>query len=347
MKYLMAILCIFFLSGCGCGDAFNYRSKDSNASIEGKLTLTVIAHGDNNYYVTNLSDTPYYVAINIENKSNAPIKIKDIQITDNSQFIVESNPEYFPANRNICNIDMTLNTSNSCEILIKLKQASQISSTTALLNIITKNNTTYSKRLTKHPFAYIAGNFSKTYNSHPIIHSTPQLNAHCGVNQDSLCSILEYDIDNNTVVSIAKTNWNVNSIVADRNGILYIGGGFDSGFTSTQTIDGPTNIANSTLLLTLNPSNGKIGDFLKDVGQNNYPNNEIYSLAYNDDNLYVAGGFDSIANISTPNSYPLIRYNFTTQIWNNALGNNTINPDAAITALGFDKSSNLYISGIY
>lgn len=343
MKNLILFFLTVFISSCGCGDIMGDISTNKNI---GTLSILVKQHNNSNYYVTNLSDTPYYFAISVENNSTGAVTINDINLANNQEFEVVADNTYYPSNQNMCIAHMKLNSGDKCEIIIGLIHAQYISSVISQLNIVTDNNT-YTKQLIKKPLVYIAGNFSQTYNSNPVINSIKNSNGHCGVNQDSLCTILEYDILNNSVVNIAQTNWNVNSIVADKNGVLYIGGGFDMGFTNTQTIIGPIGSTNSTMLLTLNPSNGQISDFLKNIGQTNYPNDEIYALGYNHNSLYMAGGFNSIANVTSSNTYPIIRYNFNSNLFDNALGNNANNPDSIITAIGFDQDANLYISGLY
>lgn len=167
--YLPIILFTMFLSGCGCGDVVEDIYKPPYDIKEGKLSLIVIEHKNYNYYVANVSDTPYYVAVNVANNSNTAVTINDIAITDTTQFALISANLYFPNNSTRCSANVTLSVNSSCEILVGLTDAKQISNAISQLKITTKNNVVYTKQLIKHPFAYIAGNFSKTYNSQPII----------------------------------------------------------------------------------------------------------------------------------------------------------------------------------
>lgn len=339
---------LFGLLLVGCGFGGKTLSKYTNTSTNStNFALTVQSHGDNNYYVSQLSDTSYYVAITVTNLSSAVGEINNIELTNTTEFTKVTDSNYYPVNQNICTNGTSLSHNASCEILITLNNPQQMSSANTSLNIIDSDNNLYTHTIYKHPYAYIAGDFSQTYTSSPIISPMQQNNAHCGVNEDSTCLILEYDLESGTIQNIAQTNWNVNSIVADTNGILYVGGGFDTGYSNNSTIYGPTSSVNQTLIMSLNPVvNNEIGDFMKGSGNQSYPDGEIYTMGYYNNKIYMTGGFQNVANLSS-NNFPITSYDFTNKTWSFALGDDSNNPNQAVTSMGFDEQGNLYLSGYY
>ena len=339
------VMFLFGLLLVGCSYNIGTLPKLTNSSTN--FALTVQSHGDNNYYVPQLSDTPYYVAITVTNLSSEAGEINNIELTNTTEFTQITDSSYYPVNQNICTNGTSLSPNASCEILVTLNNPQQMSSANTALNIIDSNNNLYTHTIYKHPYAYIAGDFSQTYTSSPIISPVQQDNTHCGVNQDSECLILEYDLESGTIQNIAQTNWNINSIVADTNGILYVGGGFDTGYSNSSTIYGPTSSITQTLIMSLNPVvNNEIGDFMKDNGNESYPDDEIYAMGYYNNKIYMTGGFQNIANLSS-NNFPIATYDFTNKTWSFALGDDSNNPNDAVTSMGFDVQGNLYLSGYY
>ena len=361
MNYLFIFLLSILLVGCGCGGG---KLTVKNTPVIGTLTVSPIAHNNAKYYVANLSDTPYFMAVAVSNNSKGNATINNITLTDSINFSILSTKttsvngtqsyssnysKYFPSGSTTCAISLKLEPNQSCEILIKLNNANQVSNATAQLQITTSNNQIFTKQLTKRPIAYIAGNFSQTYGSNPIINQTINPSyGNCGVNNNALCTILQYDIESNTVTNIAQTDYAINNIVSDENGLLYIAGDFDTAFTQNQTVYGPDPLSNSTFILTLNPTNNNITDFIKNINPNyTNPDDTIYALAYNNNKLYMTGSFESVGNYISTNGYPIIQYDFTNNNFNNAFGTDNNNPNAIVTTIGFDNESNLYVSGIY
>ena len=343
-NYPVMFLFVVLLVGCGysgSGTPPKYTNNSTN------LALTVQSHGDNNYYVPQLSDAPYYVAITVTNLSNTEDKINSIQLSNTIEFTQITDLNYYPVNQNICTNGILLSPNRSCEILITLNNPQQGTLANTTLNIIDSSNNTYTHTIYKHPYAYIAGDFSQTYASSPTIATTQQNNSYCGANQDSPCLILEYDLESGKLQNVSQTNDIINSIVADTNGILYIGGNFDTGYNTSHTLYGPVSSIDQTLIMTLNPSlNNEIGDFMHNNHNESYPNGEISSMGYYNNSIYITGGFQNIANLSS-NRFPLVAYNFNAQTWSFALGNDNNNPNNAITTMGFDALGNLYLSGYY
>lgn len=348
-------LSILFLVGCGCNSGHLYSPEipPKPPAEVSNIIVTKITHTENSPYYTNQSNTSYYQAIMVKNIGETITNIKDINLSNKAEFtLLDPNDinfsNYYPASLTKCQSDLSLSAGQECEILVKLVNptTNTRANTQVILNLL--DDTFAQVDVTKHPYAYIAGDFSQTYNTNPLINHNAQTGYYCGQNQDSPCSILEYDLVNNSVKDIASTNMNINSIVTNDDGVLFIAGAFNRIATSQQqlVISGSVD---SSLIVAMNPKlNYTISDLIHDTQANNYPDYDIYTMAYHNNKLYLAGGFQNIANLhSADDKYPLVSYDFKNNLWSYPLGDDNNNPDASISAIAFDNNNTLYLSGYY
>lgn len=355
VQYIIYILICVYISSCGnCGGGSlpnkvvpTPTPTPTPLPRNNDIMLTVLPHGDTDNYVSNLSDTPYYIAIKVTSITGTNT-ITNLNLTNSVAFEISTTQSNYPTGTTICTDKTQLNESQSCELMIKLNQPKIWSNESGDLTITTESKAN-TIELKKTQIAYVAGDFSATYDTNPTINLPATANNYCGPNGDSPCAILEYDLTNNTVKDIANTNASVNAITLDNNGILYVGGNFNQASLNNNTISIP-NISTTdtrTFILEINPAiESDLHDFLSRVGVTTYPDSNIYAMDYNNNKLYLTGGFQQIANLSSNLNYLFVNYDFNSNSWNDIFGVNN-DPNYAITTMAFDQNNNLYISGYY
>jgi len=339
----------------GSSDSNLTNNKASKLNIQSvvppSLVLTVESRVMGSPYYTTISNSPYYIAIKVTSHSSNNVKISAITLDNNINNVYEISD---PRSSGIygstpCIAGDSITPSNSCEIMVHLANQNTNSPINAKLSV-TANGIKYQKTLIRNSYAYIAGAFSQIYASsnNPGI-SPIHGDGNCGINNDSLCQIVVYDLVNKTIQTVATTDNVINDMVVDNDGNIYAAGNFESASSDSKSINAPNG---SYLILKIDPSiNGEISDFIQSIttGNPSYPNGFIYAMQFNNNQnkLYMTGAFDSIADINSASGYPIAHYDFKANKFENTLGNDINNPNFAVTALGFDDNDNLYVSGFY
>ncbi len=349
--FILSITSFFILAGCesslvGTTNLETHNNTSMLGAIPPSLKVRVEPH--NNTYYTSMSNTPYYVAISVGNNSKQ-ITIESITINNDPHGVFAISNESNAYNILPCTNNMALPSNNNCEIMIQLANTTASAESNTRLSIIA-GGVKYQKTLIRASSAYIAGDFSKVYPYNRESGLQPVAgNGNCGTNSNLPCQIVKYDFLNGNLTSVGTTNDAINGMVSDNVGNIYLAGAFTTATVNGTTITGPSSDSESSLILQMNTTNGTISDFIKNTGTTNYPNQEVYALEYNNSNntLYFAGGFTSMGTINASSGYPLVGYNISNNNFFNALGDDINNPDAAISAIGFDPDNNLYLSGFY
>ena len=352
--FILSIISLFILVACesshvGSANVATYNSSASNnilGAIPPSLKVRVEPH--NNTYYTTTSNNPYYVAISVANNSKQ-ITIESITIDNDPNGVFAISNESSAYNILACNSNMALPSNSTCEIMVQLANTTASAESNTKLSIIA-GGVKYQKTLLRTSSAYIAGDFSQVYPYNGKAGLQPVAgNGNCGTNSNLPCQIVKYDFLNNNLTSVGTTDDAINGMVADNVGNIYLAGAFTTATVNGTTITGPSSDSKSSLILQMDTTNGTISDFINNTGTTNYPNQEVYALEYNSSNntLYFAGGFTSMGTISASNGYPLVGYNISNNSFFNVLGDDINNPDAAISAIGFDPDNNLYLSGFY
>ncbi len=345
------------LVACGSGSAGAQLAGGDmaypQAIIPPSIAMTTQAHTATSAYYTGSSNNPYYQAYIITNKGNKGTTLNNLSITgtNSSEFIIESNVALYPGSANICNSGMVLAGNASCEIMVGLTNPTTISPnklTGALSAVVA--GVKYNANLSKSTYAYIAGSFSQAYPNvaESISGTTPSGSGSCGINGQQ-CQLLEYNLASKSINNILDSDYSINSMAVGANGTIYAGGGLTSATAGTTTISQP---GVGSLVLAINPALVTSSNGISDVisasglsGTSNYPDGQIYSLAYNNNMLYMAGGFQNMAGISSVAGYPVVSYNANSS-WGNIF--TAGDPDLSVSALGFaNGSDNLYIAGVY
>ncbi len=361
VKYslISALILTTILSACGSGsqrgNENNTVSLQPGAIVPPAITVSAISHGTPSSYVS-ATDNMYYTSYLVSNKSSKSTSLSTVQISgqDVSEFAIESDTAKYPTGVTPCNSGTTLSPSGSCQILVKLVNPTAVTLTTKTANlVIVAGGVKFAPTLSKTSYAYVTGNFSQVYAnpSESVSALTPvsDANSYCGIN--AKCQLVEFNLSNHNLNSIMASDYPVNSLALSNNGILYAGGGLTQASANGNTVS----VANvGSLLVSINPAlNGKSGILTDVLAQNNvaYPNDQIYSLAYNNNRLYIAGGFQSMAGVGDgATGYPVVTYD-TTGVgsinWSNAFSLNSNNPDLAVSTIGFDKNNTMFISGLY
>lgn len=361
-KIIYPFVGLLIISSCGIGIDKNTQNGASLHSehilevndvniIPPSLKVDVIPHTINSDYYTELSNNNQYVAILLTSKGRKTA-LNNIQITNDPQnvfaLVNDSQAYKIPA----CSPTTILSMNETCEIIVKLAKPNANANNNTKLNIVAAG-IMYQKHLFKTSGLYFAGSFSQVYSNANESGLEPVSGTGtCGESQDKPCQIVEYDPNTKTVNLIATTNSDVNGIVKDNFGNLYFGGYFKQFSYNGNTISMNGGGATSTFLIAYSITNNSAIDFIKSINSNySYPDDYIYAMGFNhnDNSLYFAGSFQNVANLNNnTQGYPLIKYSFESKIFTNAIGtNNNANPDQAITLIGFDNKSNLYLSGFY
>jgi hypothetical protein len=359
---------LLLLSGCtGGSSGANENIVASKAgadlnSISGNQLQGVVPaprfyaqpHSATQYY-TSVSNTTQYQAFSIGG-SGVKAHITSISLEDNSLFEIESDQALYGVNQ--CQVGMTV-TSNPCEILIHAINPFIQMQTPVVLSIIV-NGILYKKTVSKSgSYAYIAGDFTQSYqngNTAAVKQSNLPSGSNCGPKGNAPCQILLYDFQTESLSSFATTDSTVNDMAIDSDGNLYIGGMFNTIVHQGQSLSSNMQQPSNLLVKMLNTGDGYIAqDWLRELsggGVVNYPNDAINAISFDPKHyqLYVAGSFNSMANYtsSSSQSFPILQLGLNSETnFKNALGLDINNPNAAISAVGVDESSNLYLSGFY
>lgn len=330
-----------------------YNDDLVGALIPPAITLEVESR--NSRYYTSSSDSPYYIAVVVKSKQNNAI-ISSIALSnniDNTFEIAPSSATNLYGSNLPCTDGIRLDNNNFCELLLHLAIPGSTSTTTASLTI-TSSGVRYQKTIVKTAYAYMVGNFSQVYPNESLgISGLAPANGvgSCGVNQNKPCQIVGIDLTTHQLSTIATTNHTINNLVQDNTGNLYVAGDFTSFSTNESTIIGPESSSSSSLIIKLDPASNMASDFIKQTTNNlgSYPNGSVYAMTYNTttNKLYIAGGFNKVALLNSVYGYPVVQYDMASNTFSNAFGIESNNPDAAVTAIGFDANNNLYLSGFY
>ncbi len=350
------------LSACGSGAPSGSSGNNPNvqpgAIVPPQLSVSLQSHGTSAYISS--TDTMYYAAFLVTNKSPKEVTLSSVGIAgaDINEFAIESDNALYPAGKSQCISDAKLTANASCEILVKLVNPNSITSTkkSAKLEIIA-GGMRYLPTLSKTSYAYVAGDFSQVYaNASESVAALTQIadaNSNCGAGNYK-CQLLEFNLANHNLTSTMTSDLPVNGLAVANNGIIYAGGGLTQANSGVATISKP---GVGSLLVGINPalsgSAGVITDVLAANGfttTQQYPTDQIYTLAYNNNRLYIAGGFQSMAGVGDGvTGYPIVTYDTTkigTSNWTNAFTADANNANLAISALGF-VNNEMYVSGLY
>lgn len=357
---LLFILSVVIISGCTenigiTGIKNTNKLLNVNSFIPPVITFNVKPRTFQSPYYTNISNNPYYMAFVVTGQSST--KITKIELTNNTSNTYEvmqnSTPDIYKIAQ--CTVDMKIAPNQECEIIIHIKNSSNISPLPAFIKV-SAGGMTVARSIKKASYALIAGDFTQVYpnGSIPGISQTAG-SGKCGPNADHPCLILEYDFLNKTLTKVATTNNAINDITKDSNENLYISGIFNSINANGVIIGEPTDFGSTSLIakaIFYDHGFSSVTDFIGDVthDSNLRPDGGVYAMEYNqaDNKLYIAGTFQKIGRYSTTNGFPLISYDLTQNNgnFNNALGGDDQNPNSIITALTFYNNF-MYVSGYY
>ena len=341
-------------SGSGAAQSAGGNTYGPQAIIPPSITMTTQAHSATSAYYTASSNNPYYQAYTITNKGSKGTTLNSLSITGTnaSEFAIKNTATLYPVAANICSSGMVLSANSSCEVMVGLTNPTTVSASklTGMLSAVVAG-IQYNATLSKSTYAYIAGNFSQAYpnTAESIAGTTPSGSGYCGVNNKQ-CQLLAYNLASKSISSILNSDYSVNNMAVGANGTIYAGGGLTTATAGSTTISEP---GVGSLVLAINPALVTSSNGITDVisasglsGTSNYPDGQIYSMAYNNNMLYLAGGFQNMVGISSPAGYPVVSYNTSSSAWGNIF--TAGDPDLSVSAMGFaNGSSNLYIAGAY
>ncbi len=371
---LINILLLMLTINCGAGnnDTHNFYAIDNTNNIDsGKnidtninnndhkiaiapISFTIQPRSATNYYST-ISNNLQYQALSI-GAYGQKARINNIILESNNIFEISTNTNVYGSRQKICANNMLL-INNQCEIMIHALNPFIIDQAPITLKVII-SGISYTKTLIKNNnMLYIAGNFTQTY-ANGNLPAIPSINpakqsGKCGPNKNLACQILAYNLSTESLNTIASTNFPVNSIAVDNLGNLFIGGYFTQFIYNNTTIKTST-ITDSLLIKLINNGGGfTASNWITDLKSSwKDPNGAISSIAINPQNnqLYVAGQFTKLGNYNAGNNsgYPVLQYSLNGGIkFINALGKDSKNPNAVISAIGINEGNNLYLSGYY
>lgn len=355
--------------GCGSGNNAKNSSVVGGTSAPQAIMLPAIkvvseAHTDattNNPYI-NATNNAYYQEFTVTPSTNKGAILNSISFTqgDTSEFQIRTESSLFPAGTTICTPGMTLtDKTKSCKILVKLVNPNSISEAKSSSTLSIKaGSTVITATLNKTPYAYVAGGFSKIYAN--ASESVPSIAAsgvgECGINGDKACKLVKYDLASHNVETLMDSDYAVNSLAVNNDGNLYM-----AGMLTSATVKNPDGTDGNTvsvpsvgsLLLSFNPViNGKINDVLSSngFGATSYPNDQVYAMNIKNNRLYLAGGFNQMAGVGDGTGFPVVSYDLTlsgASAWSNVFTTNINNPDSSVSAIGFNATGDMYLSGMY
>ncbi len=352
----MFIICIT-LSSCMNNNISNTTggNKNISSSINAIVPIQFQAqqHTATKYYTTT-SNTSEYMAFSLKWQGNIRITTIQLENNINNLFEIESNPNVFGINQ--CQTNQTLSGIHECEIMVHITNPFIVNKSSVTLAVIA-GGARYTKTLTKSGgYAYIAGDFTQTYANGKLPALAQESGTgYCGPNGNARCQIIKYDFASNTLSTVATTDYAINDIAVDNSDSLYIGGMFTNFTYHNTTLSNGQPSGVSSLLVKMMPTESGVVaiDWLQSLssGTPTYPNGAVNAIEFDStqNQLFFAGGFNSMANYNTNNGFPLLQYNLNTNdgAFINALGDDLSNPDTSVTAIGLDASGNMYLSGFY